>query len=42
MSGAGLWPQNEDRLSNYAFPFQFGELAFMFWILIMGAKEPKT
>jgi len=40
LSYTGLMlPQYEDTLSNYAFPFQFGEVAFMLWILILGAKQ---
>jgi hypothetical protein len=34
-----LLPQYEDMLSNIAFPAQLGEVAFMLWLLIMGAKE---
>lgn len=34
-----LIPQFGDMVSNFAFPAQLGELAFMLWILIMGAKE---
>jgi len=34
-----MLPQYQDTVSNYAFPALFGELAFMLWILIMGAKE---
>jgi len=32
-------PQYADPVSNYSFPFQLGELAFVAWLLIMGAKE---
>lgn len=32
-------PQYEDTVSNYGFPFQVGELAFVLWLLIFGAKE---
>jgi hypothetical protein len=43
LSYVGLMlPQYEDTLSNYAFPVQFGEVAFLLWLLIMGAKQPKT
>ena len=28
-----------DTVSNYAFPLQLGEVAFVLWLLIMGAKE---
>ena len=31
-------PQYEDTVSNIAFPVLTGELAFMLWLLIMGAK----
>lgn len=34
-----LLPHYEDMLSNIAFPAQLGEVAFMLWILLMGAKE---
>lgn len=33
-----LLPQYEDAVSNIAFPAQLGEIAFMLWILVMGAK----
>lgn len=40
LSYVGLMlPEYEDTVSNYAFPALFGELAFMLWILIIGAKE---
>ncbi len=32
-------PQFDDAVANYSFPFQLGELAFMLWLLVMGAKE---
>jgi hypothetical protein len=39
MSFTGLLlPQYEDRVSNVAFPAQLGELAFMLWLVIKGAK----
>jgi hypothetical protein len=39
MSFAGLLlPQYEDIVSNIAFPAQLGELAFMLWLVIKGAK----
>ena len=39
-SGTGLlWPQYEDRVSNWVFPLMLGELAIMLWLIIMGAKE---
>jgi hypothetical protein len=31
-------PQYEDALSAIAFPVQFGEVAFMLWLLIMGTR----
>jgi hypothetical protein len=34
-----LLPQYQDAVSNIAFPAQLGEVAFMLWLLIMGAKE---
>jgi hypothetical protein len=36
-----LFPQYEDRVFTYGAPFRMGELATMFWLLIMGAKEPR-
>jgi Domain of unknown function (DUF4386) len=36
-----LWPQYEQRVSNWVFPVMFGELAIMLWLIIMGAKEPQ-
>ena len=33
-----LTPQYEDMVSNIAFPAQLGEVAFMLWLLIKGAK----
>jgi len=35
-----LAPDIEAKLEDYVFPIQFGELAFMLWLLLMGAKEP--
>src|SRR5215469_1843419 len=32
-------PPYADTLSNYTFPFQFGELAFVAWLLIFGARK---
>ena len=37
-----LWPQYADTVSNMSFPAQLGEIAFMLWMLIMGAKDPKA
>jgi hypothetical protein len=34
-----LLPQYEDRVSNLVFPALLGELAFMLWLVIKGAKE---
>jgi hypothetical protein len=34
-----LWPQYEQRVSNWVSPVMFGELAMMLWLIIMGAKE---
>jgi hypothetical protein len=31
--------QYEQRVSNWVFPVMFGELAFMLWLIFMGAKE---
>src|SRR5258708_7358568 len=33
-----LLPQYEDMVSNIAFPAQLGEMAFMLWLVIKGAK----
>src|SRR5205823_9484758 len=39
MSFTGLvLPQYEDMVSNIAFPALLGEMAFMLWLLIKGAK----
>jgi len=41
MSAAGLFlPQYEDLVSNIAFPALLGEMAFMLWLVIKGAKPP--
>ncbi|HEV7165997.1 MAG TPA: DUF4386 domain-containing protein [Gammaproteobacteria bacterium] len=29
-----------DSIANYGFPLQFGEVAFILWLLVFGAKEP--
>ena len=34
-----LLPSWEDAISSVAAPFQFGEVAFMLWLLIMGARS---
>lgn len=33
-----LQPQYNDAIANIAFPCQLGEVAFMLWILVMGAR----
>jgi len=33
-----LAPQYQDKVNTYSQPAFFGEIAFMFWLLIMGAK----
>jgi hypothetical protein len=35
-----LSPQYYDKVFNYSQPAVFGELAFMFWLVIKGAKPP--
>jgi hypothetical protein len=35
-----LLPQYAEMVSNIVFPVQFGEIAIMLWLLIMGAKQP--
>jgi len=37
-----LMPQYLDRVATVAFPLQLGELAIMFWLLIVGAKPRPT
>lgn len=40
LSYTGMFiPEKLDAVSTYAFPLQFGEVAFVLWLLIMGAKE---
>jgi hypothetical protein len=34
-----LLPQYERAVSRWLMPLGFGELAFMFWLLVMGAKS---
>jgi Domain of unknown function (DUF4386) len=34
-----LFPQYEDKIFTYSQPFTISELAFMLWLVIMGAKE---
>src|SRR2546428_10050386 len=33
-----LWPQYENMVSNFTFPALLGELVFMLWLVIKGAK----
>jgi hypothetical protein len=33
-----LLPRYEDVVSRFAFPAQLGEIAFVLWLLVMGAK----
>lgn len=41
LSYTGMFlPERLDQVSNWAFPLQLGEVAFMLWALILGAKEP--
>ena len=35
-----LFPAYEDRAFAFGTPLRLGEVAFMLWVLIMGAKEP--
>ncbi len=35
-----LLPHYEDMVGNISFPALFGEVAFVLWLLIKGAKEP--
>jgi hypothetical protein len=37
-----LLPQYEDTVGNFIFPALFGEVAFLLWILVMGAKAPSA
>jgi hypothetical protein len=37
-----LWPQYEQRVSNWVFPAMLGEVAIMLWLVIMGAKETQS
>jgi Domain of unknown function (DUF4386) len=34
-----LWPQYEEKVSNWVFPLMLGEVAIMLWLVIMGARE---
>ncbi len=43
MSVAGLLlPQYKDTVSKIAVPAELGEVAFMLWLIIMGAKSPSV
>jgi hypothetical protein len=33
-----LWPQYQDKMDTYSQPAVIGEIVFMFWLLIKGAK----
>ena len=33
-------PAYEDVISKVAFPLQLGELAFVLWMVVMGARPP--
>jgi len=35
-----LWPQYLDKVDSYSQPAMFGEIVFMLWLLIKGAKPP--
>jgi len=35
-----LLPQYYDKVFTYAQPASFGEVAFMLWLVIKGAKSP--
>jgi len=37
-----LWPQYEQRVSNWLFPVMAGELAIMLWLIVMGARERES
>jgi hypothetical protein len=37
-----LLPQYANMVANFAFPLQFGEVAIMLWLVILGAKEPRA
>jgi len=37
-----LWPQYADMVANAALPLQFGEIAIMLWLLVIGAREPRS
>ena len=35
-----LWPQYYDKVFTYAQPASFGEVAFMLWLIVKGARSP--
>jgi hypothetical protein len=35
-----LLPQVQDKVDTYSQPAFFGEVAFMFWLIIKGARPP--
>jgi hypothetical protein len=35
-----LLPQYQDKVDTYSQPAFFGEIAFMLWLLIKGARPP--
>jgi len=35
-----VFPQYQDRVDHYSQPVVIGEIVFMFWLLIIGAKPP--
>jgi hypothetical protein len=37
-----LFPQYENEMFSLGSPLRLGELATMFWLVIMGAKEPRA
>jgi Domain of unknown function (DUF4386) len=43
LSYAGMFmPDRLDVISNWAFPFQLGEVALVLWLLVMGAREKRS
>jgi len=36
-----LYTEFQDKAFTMAQPFAFGEVATMFWLAVMGAKEPR-
>lgn len=37
-----LFPEYEDRVFNLSQPFILGEMVLVFWLIIMGARDPRT